>query len=212
MSKDYVTFKLRVQNEKGEWSPYSEEQHFSIGLIDRLDWKASWIYGDYDVSKKERYPVDYFKKEFEVKDTKQAFLYVSALGIYEAYLNGKKVGNYLLTPGSTDPRKRVQYDTYNVSSLLIKGHNELVLLLADGWYRGSIGAKGFTYVFGKNTMVRAQLENKQNNGELQQIFTDSSWNWSKNKVSLANSDGCARRLLAALRTALPGCTFCFNLM
>ena len=107
VSRDYVSYKVRVQNEKGEWSPYSEEQHFSIGLVDKLDWKASWIYGDYNVSKKERYPVDYFKKEFEVKDVKQAFLYVSALGIYEAYLNGKKVGNYLLTPGSTDPRKRV---------------------------------------------------------------------------------------------------------
>ena len=173
-SRDYVSWKIRVQNENGKWSDFSEEQYFSIGLLKKTDWSAKWIYGDYNVSKKERYPVDYFKKEFDLKEVRDATLYVTALGIYETYINGEKVGNALLTPGSTDPRKRIQYDTYNVSSLLKVGHNEIVLLLADGWYRGSIGAKGFTYVFGKNTKVMAQLELA--NGE--KIVTDESWKWS----------------------------------
>ena len=173
-SRDYVSWKVRVQNENGKWSDFSEEQCFSIGLLKKTDWSAKWIYGDYNVSKKERYPVDYFKKEFDLKEVGDATLYVTALGIYETYINGEKVGNALLTPGSTDPRKRIQYDTFNVSSLLKVGHNEIVLLLADGWYRGSIGAKGFTYVFGKNTKVMAQLELA--NGE--KIVTDESWKWS----------------------------------
>ena len=172
-SRDFVSWKLRVQNENGKWSDFSEEQFFSIGLLNKTDWSAKWIYGDYSVSTKERYPVDYFKKEFELEEIKDAMLYVSALGIYEAYINGEKVGNALLAPGSTDPRKRVQYDTYNVSSLLKAGHNEIVLLLADGWYRGSIGAKGFTYVFGKNTKILAQLEI----GSGQKIVTDETWKW-----------------------------------
>ena len=177
-SRDLVFWKIRVQNEKGIWSDYSEEQHFSIGLLNKTDWYANWIYGNYSVSKKKRYPVDYFKKEFEVKDLENAILYITCLGIYEAYLNGKKVGNALLAPGSTDPRKRVQYDTFNVSSMLKEGRNELVILLSDGWYRGSIGAKGFTYVFGKNTMVLAQLEINQKSGDLQRICTDNTWKWS----------------------------------
>lgn len=172
-SRDYVSYKVRVQNELGEWSSYSEVQHFSIGLLAKSDWSAKWIRGDYNVSKKERYPVDYFKKEFDVKDVKGATLYITSLGIYEAYLNGKKVGNAVLAPGSTDPRKRVQYDTYDVSSLLKVGKNELIILLSDGWYRGSIGAKGFTYVFGKYTQVLAQLE-----VDNQKIATDESWSWS----------------------------------
>ena len=172
-SRDFVSWKIRVQNENGKWSDFSEEQFFSIGLLNKTDWSAKWIYGDYSVSTKERYPVDYFKKEFELEEVKDAMLYVSALGIYEAYINGEKVGNALLAPGSTDPRKRVQYDTYNVSSLLKAGHNEIVLLLADGWYRGSIGAKGFTYVFGKNTKILAQLEI----GSGQKIVTDETWKW-----------------------------------
>ena len=177
-SKDYVSYEVRIQNEKGVWSPYSEEQRFSIGLLNKTDWSSKWIYGDYSVSKSKRYPVDYFKKEFEVKDINRATLYITALGIYEAYINGQKVGNGLLTPGSTDPRKRVQYDTYDVSSLLKEGHNELVILLADGWYRGSIGAKGFTYIFGKNTMVLAQLEINEKSGNLTTICTDNTWKWS----------------------------------
>ena len=172
-SRDYVSWKVRVRNENGKWSDFSEEQCFSIGLLKKTDWSAKWIYGDYNVSKKERYPVDYFKKEFDLKEVRNATLYVTALGIYEACINGEKVGNALLTPGSTDPRKRIQYDTYNVSSLLKVGHNEIVLLLADGWYRGSIGAKGFTYVFGKNTKVMAQLELAD--GE--KIVTDETWKW-----------------------------------
>ena len=177
-SRDFVSYKVRVQNEKGVWSPFSEEQHFSIGLLNKSDWSAKWIYGDYSVNKKKRYPVDYFKKEFEVTDLSKATLYITALGIYEAYINGQKVGNALLTPGSTDPRKRVQYDTFDISPLLREGQNEIVILLADGWYRGSIGAKGFTYVFGKNTKVLAQLEIMQKSGNLQQICTENTWKWS----------------------------------
>lgn len=177
-SRDDVRWKLRIQNEKGEWSPYSEEQRFLIGLLEKEDWEAKWIYGDYAVSKRNRYPVDCFRKAFEVKENEKAILYVSALGIYEVSINGKKVGNALLTPGSTDPRKRVQYDAYDVSALLKEGENEISVLLADGWYRGSIGAKGFTYVFGKNTMLLLQLEITGKNGDLSRIITDSTWNWS----------------------------------
>ena len=173
-SRDYVTYFVSIKNENGKWSSKSEEQHFSIGLLNKSDWSAKWIRGDYSVSKKERYPVDYFKKEFDVKDIKGAILYITCLGIYEAYINGHKVGNALLTPGSTDPRKRVQYDTYDVSSLLKEGRNELVILLSDGWYRGSIGAKGFTYVFGKYTQVLAELELSDGS----RVVTDESWSWS----------------------------------
>ena len=177
-SRDEVVWKIRVKNEKGDWSSYSEPQRFSIGLLHKEDWKAEWIRGNYEVSKKNRYPVDYFKKTFELKDVASAKLYISALGLYEAYINGVKVGDAILAPGSTDPRKRVQYDTHDVASYLKEGTNEIVLLLADGWYRGSIGAKGFTYVFGKYTEVIAQLEITKKSGELQRICTDNTWSWS----------------------------------
>lgn len=185
-SRDFIIWKVRVKNELDEWSNYSESQCFSIGIL-KEDWKAKWIQGDYKVSKKKRYPVDYFKKEFEVKDIKKATLYTTSLGIYEVYINNKKVSSYLLTPGCTDPRVRIQYDTYDVSSYLKEGKNEIIILLADGWYRGSIGAKGYTYTFGKYTKVLCQLEITNNINETNFVVSDESWKWSNDgKIQFAD--------------------------
>ena len=174
-SRDYVTWKVRIFDEKGEASPFSEEAHFSIGLLNKADWKANWIKGNYKASKKKRYPVDAFYKEFDVKSIKSAFLYISALGLYEVYINEKKVENYVLTPGSTDYTVRVQYDTYDVKDYLKPGKNTMHILLADGWYRGSIGAKGFTCVFGKETKVLSQLEMITEENEKEYVLSDESF-------------------------------------
>ena len=154
-SRDIVKYSLRVLSDKDEWSDYPPTHSFEMGLLEESDFTAKWITGNYKPSKKNRYPVDYFKKEFKVNSPSKARLYISACGIYEAFINGKRVGNFILAPGSTDPRKRIQYQTYDIKDLLNEGHNEIVVLLSDGWYRGSIGAKGFTYVFGRETKLIA---------------------------------------------------------
>ena len=174
-SRDIVAWNVTLWDENDRQSEISDIASFEMGLLNKTDWSAKWIKGDYKVNKNKRYPVDYFYKEIEVKDVKKARLYISALGIYEAYINGHKVGNGILAPGSTDPRKRVQYDTYDVTSMLKEGKNEILLLLADGWYRGSIGAKGFTYVFGKESKIIAQLE-----VDGKTFVTDKTWQWSNN--------------------------------
>ena len=175
-SRDIITYQIRISDIKDNWSELSEEHKFEMGLLEDSNWKANWIAGDYKVSKKERYPVDYFKKEFQIKGITKARLYISACGIYEAFINGTRVGDFILAPGSTDPRKRINYQSYDVTKLIKEGNNEINILLSDGWYRGSIGAKGFTYVFGKETKVKAQLELTINDG-IEMILTDNSWNW-----------------------------------
>ena len=172
-SRDLVEFKIRVADEKYKWSDYSETHHFEMGLLNQDEFKAKWITGDYKPNEKDRYPVDYFKKEFEITSLNKARLYISACGVYEAFINGKRVGDFILAPGSTDPRKRIQYQTYDVKDLLKLGKNEIVVLLSDGWYRGSIGAKGFTCVFGKQTKLLAQLEVDES-----LIVTNYTWKWS----------------------------------
>ena len=176
-SKDLIFWKVVLWDEEDK-KEESDFASFEIGLLNKEDWKSKWIRGDYKVRTKERYPVDYFKKKFEVKDLTKARLYITSLGLYEAYINNKRVGNYILTPGSTDPRVRVQYDTYDVSNLLKIGKNEIVLLLSDGWFRGSIGAKGDTYVFGKETKILAQLVIYDSKDEPSYVLTDKSWSWS----------------------------------
>ena len=179
-SKDIVRWNVTLWDENDKKGEPSQTASFEMGLLDRKDWVAKWIKGDYKVSKKQRYPVDHFRKVIDIKSVKKARLYISALGLYEAYINGKKVGNAVLAPGSTDPRVRVQCDAYDVTSMLVDGKNEIELLLADGWYRGSIGAKGFTYVFGKESKVIAQLEITDVSEGFFTVCTDRSWQWANN--------------------------------
>ncbi len=177
-SRDLVSWRLILWDEKDEEGEASEPASFEMGFLSPSDWKAKWISGDYSPKKSKRYPVDCFLKKFDVKDAKKARLYVTACGLYEMSLNGQRVGEFVLAPGSTDYRKRVQYQTYDVTSLLKEGENSLSALLADGWYRGCNGAKGRRNTYGKQTKLLAQLEIESSDGKMTTIISDSSWGWS----------------------------------
>ena len=172
--RERVNWKIRLWDEKdqpGEW----REAFFEMGIT---DWKAQWITGDYSPNKKDRYPVDCFRKAFTSYSAVTARLYISACGEYEARINGERVGNFILAPGSTDYHKRIQYQVYDVTELIQSGENALMVELADGWYRGSSGAKGRTCTYGSVTRLIAQLEIVDQNGNEQIICTDESWQWS----------------------------------
>ena len=83
-----------------------------------------------------------------LETTISARAYMSACGLYEGQLNGKKIGNFCLAPGHTDYRKRVQYQTVDITSMIRTGINDLFFMLADGWYRGSVGAWGLKNSYG----------------------------------------------------------------
>ena len=172
--KTKVLWKVRLWDENnaaGDWSEASFET--GIGA-----WEAKWITGNYRVNKKNRYPVDCFRKTFTLSDVKKARLYITACGLYEARLNGERVGDFILAPGITDYRKRVQYQTYDVTALLQKGENALTVQLADGWYRGSTGAWGLRNQYGTETKLLAQLAITRADGSVQTVVTDESWDWS----------------------------------
>ena len=111
-SRRRVTWKVQLWDENdcaGEWS---ETAFFEWGLLKPNHWQAKWITGDYRVDKKRRYPVDCFRRRFSVPhEVKKARLYITACGLYEARLDGEKIGNFCLAPGITDYKKRVQYQT-----------------------------------------------------------------------------------------------------
>ncbi len=178
-SRDRVEFALSLKEEgEGDFQEKSQTHSFEMGLLEQSDFKAKWIAGDYSPKKSKRYPADCFRKSFLCPKPKKGRAYLSAEGFYGCYLNGKRVGEFVLAPGSTDYRKRIQYQTYDITPLLLEGENVLEVLLADGWYRGSIGAKGRTYVFGKQTKFYAQIEIEGQDGSKLNVLSDSSWNWS----------------------------------
>ncbi len=171
-SRESIIWQVRLRDENdtpGDWS----EGSFEMGLLSADDWKASWITGNYKVDKHQRYPVDCFRRAFSAP-AGNARLYITACGLYEATINGQRVGDFVLAPGHTDYRKRISYQSYDVTDLLVSGENVMEIQLADGWYRGSTGAWGIRNQYGSETKVIAQLE--VDGKPL--LLTDDTWDWS----------------------------------
>ena len=198
-SRERVVWKVRLWDENdqpGEWA----EAFFEMGLLNKKDWTAQWITGDYTPAKKERYPVDCFRKTFALeKPVSSARLYATACGLYEARLEGQRVGSFVMAPGYTDYRKRIQYQTYDVKDMLHEGENELTVQLADGWYRGSCGAWGLKNQYGTETKILLQLEITFGDGSRQVIGTDSTWAWSDDGP-IRQADNKDGEIVEAFRT------------
>ena len=177
-SRQRVYWSVKLWDEKGEGGEISHS-FFEIGLLNASDWKAKWITGNYKVKKNERYPVDCFRKQLSVDaEVKSARLYITACGLYEAKVDGRRIGDFVLAPGHTDYRKRVQYQTFDVTEMLTVGEHALTIQLADGWYRGSCGAWGIRNQYGTETKLLAQLEITYADGKRETVVTDESWVWS----------------------------------
>jgi alpha-L-rhamnosidase len=125
-------------------------------------------------------PVRYLRKTFTPKGPiAKARLYATALGAYEASINGKPVSEDLLAPGWTDYNQRVMVQTYDVTNLLTSGGpNAIGAMISDGWFAGRVGWTGlFQYSrVGRNALFNAQLEITYADGTTETIATDDSWN------------------------------------
>jgi alpha-L-rhamnosidase len=120
-------------------------------------------------------PAPYFRKSFRLDGpVKSAALHITALGLYECEVNGKVVGDHVFAPGWTDYRKRVYFQSYDVTSLLKGGQNALGVILGDGWYCGHVGWLERQF-YGERPQFLAQLEITTKNGEVHRIVSDSSW-------------------------------------
>ncbi len=176
-SRERVYWSVKLWDENGEDGEVSSSR-FELGLLEQSDWTAKWISGNYKPKRNVRYPVDCFRKAFKaVKRIQSARLYASARGLYDVTVNGKRIEDSILAPGITDYRKRIQYQTYDVTDLL-QQENTVELRLADGWYRGSSAAYGVTNVYGTQTGVIAQLEITYMDGTKEIVCTDETWQWS----------------------------------
>lgn len=177
-SREKIKFKIRLFDENGLSEGYGGENYFERGLLNKEDFTGSFIAGDYSPKKGKDYPVDYFRKEFDLPSILSAHLYVTSHGLYQVFLNGSKVGDFVLAPGSTDYSRRLQIQVYDVGSLLKEGRNILTASLASGWYRGHNGAKGRRNTYGKVTKLYYQLEVTCRGGKQITIQSDGGEKWS----------------------------------
>ncbi len=122
------------------------------------------------------YPATQLRRAFTLaKPVAQARLYATALGFYEPWLNGAKVGTQRLAPESTDPSRRMLYQGYDVTRQLKPGANVLGLWVADGWYGGKYSTSG-RFAFGPAPCrVLAQLEVTYADGTRETIATGEGW-------------------------------------
>ncbi len=172
-------WQVKVWDNKGRTSKWSETAFFETGLLEKADWKAQWIEMEGDTV---RYsPSPHFRKEFPLgKTIATARVYVTSHGYYELHINGKKVGDQVLTPGWTSYGKRIQYQVYDVTPMLVKGANAIAAVLGDGWYRGTLAWENNWAVYGKKLGLFLQLMIKYTDGTEIMVVTDNTWKASNN--------------------------------
>ena len=158
-----------------------------MGLLNPSDWKAEWIQPVLNEDVSVSNPSPYLRKEFKLKgDIVRARAYISAHGLYEAELNGKRVGNQVFTPGWTSYNNRLQYQTYDVTGLLHKGRNAIGVILGDGWHRGNIGWVRNRNAYGDKLSLILQIDVTYSNGKTERILSDDSWSASTGPILLSD--------------------------
>lgn len=181
-SMQRIWWQVRIWDSKGKATPWSEPSYWEMGLLAPSDWKASWIRSGEEIDNSVSRPSQFFRKDFAIhKKVQSARVYVTALGLYELRLNGKKVSEDLFTPGWTSYKNRIQYQTYDVTSQL-SANNTIGAIVGDGWYRGNIGFKGQRSYYGDKSALLAQLVISYTDGSNEWINTDGSWKSSAGPI------------------------------
>ena len=161
-SRERVTWRVRVTGTAADGaattSPWSAPALIETGLLDRTDWTARPVTPAAAVTRTDPAPV--LVRRFTVDDggVGAARLHLTAGGIYEAYLDGVKVGTDELAPGWTEYRERFVVSTHDVTAALTPGEHELAVVLGNGWYRGQLTWECRTEIYGDRLWLLAQLE------------------------------------------------------
>ncbi|HKZ67605.1 MAG TPA: family 78 glycoside hydrolase catalytic domain, partial [Chitinophagaceae bacterium] len=175
-------WQVRVWDNKGKASAWSEPAIFQMALLNKEDWKAKWIEAGFIEDSVNR-PVQYFRKQFLAsKKIKSATAFITAHGMYKAEINGKRVGDQYLTPGWTSYNKRLQYQAYDVSNLVNSGKNAIGVTLGNGWYRGFLAWDNNKDIYGKKLGLLLQLQITYNDGTTEIISSDNSWKSSTGAI------------------------------
>ena len=177
-SREIASVRVRVSGADGAYSPWSSPLELEAGLLDPLDWTAAGIQPPWfeDHSDDDRRP-PLFRRSFTLPDApRRARLYVTAHGLTEIEINGRRVGDDILAPGWTVYPDRLRYITHDVTDHLVAGENVIGAWMADGWWRGRYGFDGGTLnIYGTDIALLAQLEVEEAGGTIEVIGTGTDW-------------------------------------
>ena len=186
VSRDRVTWRVDFRDEKGRAAGWSQPATFELGLLGVADWKARWIRpaepAPGSASAAEREPVALLRRAFHAgREITRARVYVTARGLFDLHLNGRRVGADHFANGFTAYDKRLDTLTYDVTAQLRAGDNQLEARLAEGWYAGRFpfgGKKDGGGAYGKHAALLLQLEITYADGSSETVLSDKSWEGS----------------------------------
>ena len=165
-SRTLAYWKVRVWDNYGNVSPWSDVQRFGVGILTAEEWQGEYI-GLKDCT------VPQVRRKFDVKDKSATYLlHVNSLGYHEVYLNGEKVTDAVLAPAVSEMAKRSLAVTYDLTPLLKRGENDLMLWLGRGWYREDLYAD---IVVNNGPLVKVELDAVKDGKAEVVLVSDASW-------------------------------------
>lgn len=203
VSRMRYEWKVKVWDDRGQESEWSPSAFWEMGLLHQSEWLAQWIEPVQAPVSEEKpfdftnmydnkvetpiterlHPCPILRSTFEVSGViERARVYATAHGIYELELNGQKIGDFELAPEYTAYPAYLQYQTYDVTSLLKAGNNAIGAILSDGWYAGRISFTGDSCQYGNKLGLLMQLELDYSDGRKQTIVSDGGFKASYGAV------------------------------
>ncbi|MER6159344.1 family 78 glycoside hydrolase catalytic domain [Streptomyces sp. NPDC001868] len=183
-----VAWRVRALGTDGDGtSPWSRWHAFETGLL-AADWRARWISpaesGNPGCGGRPAYVLS---ARFEARaGVRSARLYATALGVYEAYVNGERAGTAELSPGSTSYDRTLYAQAFDVTTAVERGDNRFEILLSDGWYRGQVGAFRQPADWGTVPGARAELHIVYEDDARQVVRTDETWTSTESAITRAD--------------------------
>lgn len=165
-SRSVVYWQVRAWDEKDKPGSWARGAYFSVGILDKALWQGHYI----GMKRQNAKAQPMLRKTFHCMGKGQAFLHLSTLGYHEAYLNGHKVSDDVLVPAMVEFPKRSLCMTYDVTSLLTEGENDLVIWLGTGWYEA--GKPG---VVAGGPYAMAQIDRLEDGKWNTLVKTDETW-------------------------------------
>lgn len=172
-------YRVEVWDNHGETA--EADGSFEMGLLAGTNFRAEWITHPF-VPEETACPV-FTKTVALAKEVVSARMYATVLGVYEIQINGKRVGDSFFAPGWTNYKKRLQYQTYDVTDLLIGGGEAAIeIMVGNGWYKGIFGFTCTPNRYGDRTALLAELHVEYKDGSKEVIATGADWSVKTGEV------------------------------
>jgi alpha-L-rhamnosidase len=181
-SRTRCWWKVRVWDQSGAASAWSEPGMWSMGLLSAANWAGHWISGS---TRPDAAPAVYLRQVASLPQRPvRATAYICGLGYYQLYLNGRRVGDHALDPAFTDYDRRVLYVTYDVTPLLRAGKNAVGVILGNGWYHPiTPDLFGFEKApWRQPPKLLLNIDVEFSDGSRETLASDASWKWSTGPI------------------------------